>query len=200
MRGHRTTPARVISGLSAALPHDRGVFWCAMGVLTYLPGLPAGARVLLRVLAEVWAEGRARIAATLRELDELRCRRHEVAEAEGAGQLPPAQTVFEAACDVAPRTGESEKVPRRRASLGSSTAAAARLLLAFGDYDRSFRLSGAEAVRLAPLVEEWWRRGATDAEVRRAVTWGAPEWMPSAYAHVEARLRGGSRVRARRPA
>jgi hypothetical protein len=101
---------------------------------------------------------------------------------------------------VAPRTGESEKVPRRRASLGNSTAAAARLLLAFGDYDRSFSLSGAEAVRLAPLVEEWWRRGATDAEVRRAVTWGAPEWMPSAYGHVEARLRGGSRVRVRRPA
>ncbi|MEU6528319.1 hypothetical protein ABZ869_03905 [Streptomyces sp. NPDC046928] len=80
------------------------------------------------------------------------------------------------------------------------TAAAARLLLAFGDYAPCFRLSGAEAVRLAPLVQEWWRRGATDAEVRRAVTWGAPERVPSAYGHIEARLRGGARVRSRRPA
>ncbi|MDI9832154.1 hypothetical protein [Streptomyces sp. KAU_LT] len=71
------------------------------------------------------------------------------------------------------------------------TAAAARLLLTFGDYDRCLRLSGAEAVRLAPLVEEWWRRGATDAEVRRAVTWSVPPRLPSAYGHTEARLRAG---------
>jgi len=200
MRAHRTTPARVISGLSAALPHDRGVFWCAMGVLTYLPGLPASARVLLRVLAEVWAEGWSRIAAALRELDELRCRRHGVAEGDLPRQLPADHAAFDTVCDVAPRTGETEKVARRRVSPSVGTAAAARLLLTFGDYDRCFRLSGAEAVRLAPLVEEWWRRGATDAEVRRAVTWGAPERMPSAYGHIEARLRGGSRMRMCRPA
>ena len=188
MRGHRTTPARVISGLSADLLGDRGTFWCAVSVLTYLPALPNSVRVLLRVLADVWADGRSRIASTLRELDELRCRRRVVGATAGAGlsaQLPVVHTVFEAPCDAGPRTGEIEKVPRRQVPPGARTAAAARLLLTFGDYDRRLTLSG------APLVEEWWRRGASDALIRRAVTWGAPPCLPSAYGHTEARLRAG---------
>ena len=194
MRGHRTTPVRVISGLSADLLGDRGTFWCAVSVLTYLPALPNSVRVLLRVLADVWADGRSRIASTLRELDELRCRRRVVGATAGAGlsaQLPVVHTMFEAPCDAGPRTGEIEKVPRRQVPPGARTAAAARLLLTFGDYDRRLTLSGAEARRLAPLVEEWWRRGASDALIRRAVTWGAPPCLPSAYGHTEARLRAG---------
>ncbi|MFE7445297.1 hypothetical protein ACFU7X_33160 [Streptomyces chartreusis] len=72
-------------------------------------------------------------------------------------------------------------------------AAAARLLLTFGDYDRRLTLDAAEALRLAPLVEAWWRRGASNAEVRAAVTWGAPRSVRSASGHIEARLRGGLR-------
>ncbi|WCD98412.1 hypothetical protein PGH47_23195 [Streptomyces sp. HUAS 31] len=71
--------------------------------------------------------------------------------------------------------------------------AAARLLLTFGDYDRRLTLDGAEALRLAPLVEAWWRRGASSAEVRAAVTWGAPRTHRSAFGHIEARLREGFR-------
>ncbi|MFJ8636852.1 hypothetical protein [Streptomyces sp. NPDC093568] len=81
----------------------------------------------------------------------------------------------------------------RRASSGVGAAAAARLLLTLGDYDRRLTLDGVEALRLAPLVEEWWRRGASSAEVRAAVTWGAPERVRSASGHIEARLRGGLR-------
>ncbi|MBT1092443.1 MULTISPECIES: hypothetical protein [unclassified Streptomyces] len=79
---------------------------------------------------------------------------------------------------------------RRVSSLVGATAAA-RLLLTFGDYDRRLTLDAAEALRLAPLVEAWWRRGASNAEVRAAVTWGAPCSMRSAYDHIEARLAGG---------
>lgn len=73
----------------------------------------------------------------------------------------------------------------------AGAAAAARLFLTFGDYDRRLTLAGAEALRLAPLVEEWWRRGASSAEVRAAVTWGAPRSVRSACDHIEARLAGG---------
>ncbi|GAA3567496.1 hypothetical protein [Streptomyces osmaniensis] len=79
----------------------------------------------------------------------------------------------------------------RRVSPLVGAAAAARLLLTFGDYDRRLTLDAAEALRLAPLVEAWWRRGASNAEVRAAVTWGAPRSVRSAYDHIEARLAGG---------
>ncbi|SEC91946.1 hypothetical protein SAMN05216482_5147 [Streptomyces sp. PAN_FS17] len=193
MRSHRTTPARVFSGLSAALLRDRSISWCAVSVLTYLLALPNHARVTLRVLAGACVEERSRIVAALRELEELRYLRRVVREGEAAGQLPVRYEVFEAPCETAPRTGETEKVPGRRASSGVGTAAAARLLLTFGDYDRRLTLDAAEALRLAPLVEAWWRRGASSAEVRAAVTWGAPRTVRSAFSHIEARLRGGVR-------
>lgn len=195
MRTHRTTRARVFSGFSAALLRDRSISWCAVSVLTYLLALPNHARVTLRALAAERVEGRSRIAAALRELEERRYLRRVVREggaAGAAGQLSVLYEVFDAPYEAVPRTGETEKVPGRRASRGARTAVAARLLLSFGDFDRRLTLDAAEALRLAPLVEEWWRRGASSAQVRAAVTWGAPRWVRSAYAHVEARLRGGA--------
>ncbi|MFE6939892.1 hypothetical protein [Streptomyces chartreusis] len=164
-----------------------------MSVLTYLLALPSHARVTLRVLARACVAERSRIAAALRELEELRYLRRVAREGEGAGQLPVCYQVFDAPYETAPRTGETEKVPGRRASSGVGTAAAVRLLLSFGDFDRRLTLDAAEALRLAPLVEAWWRRGAGNAEVRAAVTWGAPRTVRSACGHIEARLRGGFR-------
>lgn len=191
MRSHRTTPARVFSGLSAALLRDRSISWCAVSVLTYLLALPNRARVTLRGLAGARVEERSRVAAALRELEELRYLRRVAREGEAVGQLRVLYEVFDAPYEAAPRTGETEKVPGRRASSGVGAAAAARLLLSFGDFDRRLTLDGAEALRLAPLVEAWWRRGASNAEVRAAVTWGAPRTVRSACGHIEARLRGG---------
>ncbi|MER5938367.1 hypothetical protein ABT121_13715 [Streptomyces sp. NPDC001928] len=159
-----------------------------MSVLTYLLALPNHARVTLRALAVERVEGRSRIAAALRELEERRYLRRVVREgraAGAAGQLSVFYEVFDAPYEAVPRTGETEKVPAR-------TAVAARLLLSFGDFDRRLTLDAAEALRLAPLVEAWWRRGASSAEVRAAVTWDGPRWVRSAYGHVEARLRRGA--------
>ncbi|MGW4541440.1 hypothetical protein ACWEOP_26695 [Streptomyces chartreusis] len=162
-----------------------------MSVLTYLLALPNRARVTLRGLAGARVEERSRVAAALRELEELRYLRRVAREGEAVGQLRVLYEVFDAPYEAAPRTGETEKVPGRRASSGVGAAAAARLLLSFGDFDRRLTLDGAEALRLAPLVEAWWRRGASNAEVRAAVTWGAPRTVRSACGHIEARLRGG---------
>ncbi|MFF5477261.1 hypothetical protein ACFY5C_07965 [Streptomyces sp. NPDC012935] len=156
-----------------------------MSVLTYLLALPNHTRVTLRALAVPRCEGRGRIAAALRELEERRYLRRMVREEFGGGtsaQLSVVYEVFDAPYEAAPRTGETEKVPRRR-------AAAARLLLSFGDYDRRLTLDRAEALRLAPLVEEWWRRGASSDQVRAAVTWNGPRLVGSAYEHIGGRLR-----------
>ncbi|MFE6175391.1 hypothetical protein [Streptomyces sp. NPDC056464] len=160
-----------------------------MNVLTYLLALPNRARVTLRVLARARVEERSRIDAALRELEELRYLRRVTCEGEAASQLPVVYEVFDAPYEAVPRTGETEKVPGRRASSGVGTAAAARLLLSLGDFDRRLTLDASEALRLAPLVEMWWRRGASSAEVRAAVTWDAPRWVGTAYGHIEARLR-----------
>ncbi|MBZ9645204.1 hypothetical protein [Streptomyces sp. PSKA30] len=50
-------------------------------------------------------------------------------------------------------------------------------------------LGAAEALRLAPLVEEWWDVGATSAQVRAALTDGLPRRVFSPRALVENRLR-----------
>ncbi|WP_147994805.1 hypothetical protein [Streptomyces sp. uw30] len=167
-----------------------------MSVLTYLLALPNRTRVTLRALAVPRGEGRGRIAAALRELEERRYLRRVVREGcqdSASGQLSVVYEVFDAPYEAVPRTGETKKVGGRRASPGARTAEAVRLLLSFGDYDRRFTLDAAEAVRLAPLVEEWWRRGASSAQVRAAVTWGRPRWVGSAYGHAEGRLRSGMR-------
>ncbi|MBT2675279.1 hypothetical protein J7E95_31655 [Streptomyces sp. ISL-14] len=195
MRTYRTTPARVFSGFSAALLRDRSISWCAVSVLTYLLTLPNHTRVTLRALAVPRAEERARIAAALRELEERRYLRRAVRDAGEGGaavQLSVCYEVFDAPYEVVPRTGETKKVPGRSASPGRQTAAAVRLLLLLGEYDRRLTLDGAEARRLTPLVEEWWRRGASSAQVRAAVTGGWPRFVRSAYGHIEARLRGGA--------
>ncbi|KUL22080.1 hypothetical protein [Streptomyces regalis] len=165
-----------------------------MSVLTYLLALPHHTRVTLRALASPSVEKRAGIVAALRELEERRYLRRVVRDGRGdgaAGQLSVVYEVFDAPYEAAPRTGETKKVPGRAASPGRRTAAAVRLLLLLGEYDRRLTLDGAEARRLAPLVEEWWRRGASSAQVRAAVTGGWPRWAGSAYGHIEARLRDG---------
>ncbi|MFI5548892.1 hypothetical protein [Streptomyces sp. NPDC051738] len=167
-----------------------------MSVLTYLLALPNPTRVTLRALAAPGVDGRSRVVAALRELEERRYLRRVVrAGSEGgeAGQLSVVYDVFDAPYEAVPRTGETEKVPDRCASRGDRAVVAAHLLLSLGGFDRRLTLDAAEALRLAPLVEEWWRRGASSAEVRAAVTGGWPRWVGSAYGHVEARLRGGRR-------
>ncbi|GAA3807750.1 hypothetical protein ACFS5L_28380 [Streptomyces phyllanthi] len=69
------------------------------------------------------------------------------------------------------------------------TALAAQLLGSLGRTDPRLTLGAAEALRLAPLVEEWWELGATSAQVRAALTGGLPRPLYSARALVEDRLR-----------
>ncbi|MEU9538281.1 hypothetical protein [Streptomyces mirabilis] len=236
MRIHRTTPTRAFSVFSNALLRDRSLSWCAVGVLTYLLSLPNGARATIRTLAEQRKEGRARIAAALRELEESRYLRRVVRKDGESGQLFTVYEVFDTPYDNEPPAGEPEKVENlasgesdvagagalpsgektreqeppspppepepepegkgkgkgkgeREVAPTARTTLAAKLLGSLGRAEPRLALGGAEALRLAPLVEEWWERGATSAQVRCALTQGLPSPVYSARARVEDRLR-----------
>ncbi|MFF8021432.1 hypothetical protein ACFZDJ_09930 [Streptomyces sp. NPDC007896] len=232
MRIHRTTPTRAFSVFSNALLRDRSLSWCAVGVLTYLLSLPNGARATIRTLAEQRKEGRARIAAALRELEESRYLRRVVRKDGESGQLFTVYEVFDTPYDNEPPAGEPEKIQNlasgesdvagagalpsgektreqeppspppepepepegkgkgeREVAPTARTALAAKLLGSLGRAEPRLALGGAEALRLAPLVEEWWERGATSAQVRSALTQGLPSPVYSSRALIEDRLR-----------
>ncbi|MEW2113858.1 hypothetical protein AB0945_01450 [Streptomyces sp. NPDC005474] len=62
------------------------------------------------------------------------------------------------------------------------------MLGSLGRTDPRLALGAAEALRLAPLVEEWWAAGASSAQVRAALTQGLPPRLHSPRALVENRL------------
>ncbi|MGP4012138.1 hypothetical protein [Streptomyces sp. 4N124] len=75
------------------------------------------------------------------------------------------------------------------------TALAAQLLISLGRIDSRLILDATEALRLAPLVEAWWARGVSSAQVRAALVYGwPPQPVRSAGALVERRLRRGRPV------
>ncbi|MEB8344030.1 hypothetical protein [Streptomyces endophyticus] len=218
MRIHRTTPTRAFTVFANSLLRDRSISWCAAGVLMYLVSLPDGARATVRSLAEQRKEGRMRIAAALRELEESRYLRRVVRKDRETGQLSTMYEVFDTPYENETPSGEPEKVRNRASGVsparpsgslpsGERTGVqvppsrpaepevaavavgpAARLLAELGRVEPRLVLGAAEAVRLAPLVEEWWEAGASNGQIRAALTQGLPRRMYSAAAIVEDRL------------
>ncbi|MFC3573726.1 hypothetical protein ACFOZ0_10670 [Streptomyces yaanensis] len=178
--------------------------------------MPNDSRVTIRTLAEQRKEGRARIAAALHELEESRYLRRVVHKSRSTGQLFTVYEVFDTPYEDEPPTGESEESqnlasgesdiapsdappsgentreeepPSPPAAPSERTALAAKLLGSLGRTDPRLSLGAAEALRLAPLVEEWWDAGASSAQVRAALTDGLPSHVYSPRALVENRLR-----------
>ncbi|MEU0140245.1 hypothetical protein ABZ203_10385 [Streptomyces albidoflavus] len=72
MRIYRSAPKRSFTSLPNATTRDKHLSWAAMGILSYLLGLADGSRTSVRQLAGLRAEGRDRVAAALRQLEEFR--------------------------------------------------------------------------------------------------------------------------------
>ncbi|GAA2526693.1 hypothetical protein [Streptomyces koyangensis] len=72
MRIYRSAPKRSFTTLPNATTRDKHLSWAAMGILSYLLGLPDGSRTSVRQLAALRDEGRDRVAAALRQLEENR--------------------------------------------------------------------------------------------------------------------------------
>ncbi|MFI1360321.1 hypothetical protein ACH4TV_43095 [Streptomyces sp. NPDC020898] len=114
-------------------------------------------------------------------------------ESVASGALPSGEKTREqeppsppsAEVEAEPEAGSAEpEVPP-----GERTALAARLLGSLARTDPRLALGVAEALRLAPLVEEWWAAGASSTEVRAALTQGLPKPLYSPGAIIENRLR-----------
>ncbi|CAM5637600.1 hypothetical protein GCM10010329_65990 [Streptomyces spiroverticillatus] len=69
------------------------------------------------------------------------------------------------------------------------TGRAARFLHGLGRTVPALSLGAAEALKLAPLVEVWWERGASDAVLAKALTAGLPATVHSAPKLLADRLR-----------
>ncbi|MFJ2828957.1 hypothetical protein ACIPC1_15485 [Streptomyces sp. NPDC087263] len=100
-------------------------------------------------------------------------------------QEPPSPPTSESAAEPT-LTPTSESAPPPQSE---RTALAAKLLGSLGRAEPRLALGAAEALRLAPLVEEWWERGASSAAVRAALTQGLPSPVYSPRALLEDRLR-----------
>ncbi|MFE7670816.1 hypothetical protein ACFU5N_01205 [Streptomyces albidoflavus] len=72
MRIYRSAPKRSFTTLPNSTTRDKRLSWAAAGILSYLLGLPDGSRTSVRQLAGLRAEGRDRVAAALRQLEEFR--------------------------------------------------------------------------------------------------------------------------------
>ncbi|MEV4975424.1 hypothetical protein [Streptomyces scopuliridis] len=217
MRIYRTRPTRSFSTFGNELLRDRSISWCAAGVLMYLLSLPPGVRASIRSLAEQRKEGRARIAESLRELEESRYLRRVVVKNRASGHLSTVYEVFDtpysdegpgqdgeigrnpASGEEAPGVSgplpsgvntEVQQPPSRpRLSVPEQLRSATELLLSLGRREPRLALGTVEAVRLAPLVEEWRSMGASDAQLRAALTAGLPEAVRSAPGILADRLR-----------
>lgn len=105
-------------------------------------------------------------------------------EKTGVQEPPsPPQAEPSAAAEAEAAPAEPEAPP------GERTALAARLLESLARTEPRLELGAADALRLAPLVEEWWDAGASSAQVRAALTQGLPSPLYSPRAVVENRLR-----------
>ncbi|WEH34879.1 hypothetical protein PZB75_16875 [Streptomyces sp. AM 4-1-1] len=90
----------------------------------------------------------------------------------------------------APSRRRKPVLPRLSAlSVPEQLRSATELLLSLGRRDVRLTLGTAEAVRLAPKVEEWRAAGASDAQLREALTAGLPAQVLSAPGLVMDRLR-----------
>ncbi|MGI5481612.1 hypothetical protein [Streptomyces lavendofoliae] len=213
MRVYRTAPTRAFTTFSNALLRDATISWCAVGLLAYLVSLPNGARASIRKLSEQRKEGRDRIGAALRELEEARYLRrltrrdrtgrlrteYEVfdtpydpeapapAEAPAAGPVP--RTVGNPASGAPGDGAPGPLPPGEKTGVKEPPSPAAQLLTSLGRSDPRLALGAGEAERLRTLVEEWWAVGASDALIREALTSGLPARVHAPAALVADRLR-----------
>ncbi|MFE9297922.1 hypothetical protein [Streptomyces niveus] len=98
MRIHRTKPTRSFTAVTNALVRDRGISWCASGVLMYLLSLPNNARADIRSLAGQCKEGRARITDALHDLEKAGYLRRVLVKNKKSGELSTVYEVFDHPC------------------------------------------------------------------------------------------------------
>ncbi|MEU9098182.1 helix-turn-helix domain-containing protein [Streptomyces sp. NPDC048361] len=181
------------------LAQHRELSLLAIGLAVHIQSLPAGARIGIKVLADRFPEGEARIAAALRELEAhgyLKRSRERLPSGRVVSRTvscnqPGSSHATPCAPPRARRTASTPPTPRppRRAAPPppplptaplprtepAPSPEAAELLKGLRRDEPRLLLAEGDVHRLAPLVAAWLDRGADPDAVSRTLTADLPE-------------------------
>ncbi|MEV8598004.1 hypothetical protein [Streptomyces sp. NPDC052012] len=173
--GKRTAPS---TGQSPAAAHDFAHLPPReAAIAAFIDRLPDGADISVKTLAKTLPYGQCALRTALNRLQEaghLRRGRERVTSASGSAHWITRSWWSRTARDdhwwATFTRGDVPEQPRP-----APTRSRAHILLAaLGRETPALSLSQADCASLAPLVEEWFARGATDEAVRAALTAGLP--------------------------
>ncbi|MGW2179142.1 helix-turn-helix domain-containing protein [Streptomyces sp. NPDC001732] len=183
--------------LGNQLTQHRELSLPAIGLSAHIQSLPPGARIGIKFLAQRFPDSEARIAAALRELEVhgfLRRVRERLADGrvvtrtysynQPHGSTPPRPTrvapptpaptpvpaVAEAPTTPPPAPASPPPLPRPRIRFPQLLHAATELLADLHHHTPHIALTTQDITLLAPAVAAWFERGATPADLRRALT------------------------------
>ncbi|MDX3385091.1 hypothetical protein PV682_26965 [Streptomyces niveiscabiei] len=186
--GKRTAPGQQPRGkadFDHLLPRDAAI-------AGYLDRLPDGADISVKTLAKTTTYGQCALRTSLNRIQaagHLRRGQEKVTSSSGT-ELWVTRTFFS-------RTARADEwwaaftrgdVPPDNSEPPPSRSRAVILLAALSRTAPSLFLSAAECAQLAPLVEEWFARGAGSETVRTALTAGLPHVVHSPAALLRRRL------------
>ncbi|WP_155059042.1 helix-turn-helix domain-containing protein [Streptomyces blattellae] len=151
-------------------------------IAAYLDRLPDGADISVKTLAKQLPYGQCALRTALNNLQRaghLRRGREHIASDSGGTRWITRSWFSRTARDdtwwAAFTRGDVPQEPPDADHGPRPTRSRAHILLAaLGRETPALSLSEAECARLAPLVTDWYARGATDADVRHALTTGLP--------------------------
>ncbi|MFE1840322.1 hypothetical protein [Streptomyces sviceus] len=161
-------------------------------IAAYLDRLPDGADISVKMLAKQLPYGQCALRTALNRLQQaghLRRGRERLGSASGGHRWITRSWFSRTARDddwwAAFTRGD---VPKDTPSRPQTRSRAHILLAALGREVPSLSLSAADCAALAPLVTEWFARGATEEVVRHALTSGLPTPVHHPAALVRRRL------------
>jgi hypothetical protein len=213
MLKHAIPPARFFSQTPNDIIRHPRLNGTAVRLLQWALSLPEGSRETIQSIGEKMPEGRLAVRKARRQLEEegyLHTRRTQnpdtgrwstqVLVSNVALTTDAEIGVAFAPTDQGPPVGEVADQAVGTSTFGENTEEntpnpAADFLTRLGDHAPSLRLGAGEVERLTPLVARWLATGATEADLRQAVTADLPTPVKSAAALISYRLK----VRTPRP-
>ncbi|MER5210023.1 hypothetical protein ABT063_05395 [Streptomyces sp. NPDC002838] len=147
-------------------------------IAAYIDRLPDGADISVKTLAKTLPYGQCALRTALNRLQQaghLRRGRERLADTESVRWITRTWFTRTARDDDWWAAFTRGDVPDEPPDRPRPTRSRGHILLAaLGRETPALSLSEAECARLAPLVTDWYARGATDEDVTRALTSGLP--------------------------
>ncbi|WP_254389081.1 hypothetical protein [Streptomyces sp. AC550_RSS872] len=164
-------------------------------IAAYIDRLPDGADISVKTLAKQLPYGQCALRTALNNLQRaghLRRGREHLTSSSGTALWITRSWFSRTARDdtwwAAFTRGDVPKEPPPDGPPRQTRSRAHILLAALGRDAPALSLSAAECAMLAPLVAEWYARGATDTDVQRALTNGLPTPVHHPAALIRSRL------------